>query len=280
MEILLLLAVLPVVGLCYYVYDKDINKEPKNLLTKLFIFGVLSVIPILVFELLLDSFFPTEGVTNFVSLFINIFIAVALVEEGFKWLVVKIISYNHNEFDEVYDIIVYSVFASLGFACLENIFYVLGNGFGTAIVRALLSVPGHACFGVMMGYFLSKAKVAELNKNSSLYVTNTFLSILVPVLLHTIYDALLFYYATVEQTYIIGLFFIFDIAMVVICFITVHIISRIQQNLKTNVAEGTIINNNGVIELKNKKAEFNYCPVCGNNVANCNYCSKCGFKIK
>ena len=269
MEILLMAAVLPIIGLCYYVYIKDVNKEPKNLLTKLFIYGVLTVIPILIFEMGLGKYFPTEKVGNFTQLFINIFIAVALVEEGFKWLVVKIISYDHNEFDEVYDIIVYSVFVSLGFACLENILYVISGGVSTAILRALSAVPGHACFGVMMGYFFSKAKVADINGNKSLTGTNLFLSILVPVLFHTMYDALLFYFVEVEQTYLIGLFLIFDIIMLVISFITVNKMYKNKKNINNVIKTGVI-----------PKDINNYCPICGNNVEGVNYCSKCGFKVK
>ena len=38
MEILLIAAVLPVIALCYYIYKKDKNGEPHDMLRKLFIF--------------------------------------------------------------------------------------------------------------------------------------------------------------------------------------------------------------------------------------------------
>ena len=67
------------------------------------------------------------------------------------------------------NIIVYAVFSSLGFACIENILYVLSGGVGIAILRAILSVPGHMCFGVIMGYFLSQAKVNQVKQYIEVY---------------------------------------------------------------------------------------------------------------
>ena len=277
---LLLLAILPVILLCLFIYKKDVNREPKGLLAKMFIFGFLSAIPIVIIELLLGIFFSTKGETNFLILFINVFISVALIEEGFKWLVVKIFGYNNKEFDEVYDVIVYSVFASLGFACIENILYVLGGGIGTAIVRAILSVPGHMCFGVIMGYFLSQSKVNQNNGNYSIYTRNIIFSILFPTLAHTIYDALLFYAVETASILTILIFLVFDIVMVVLCFITVGKTSKIQKNLNKSIDTGVIaLDEDGILTYQKKK-EINYCPVCGHYVKEYNYCPKCGFKIK
>lgn len=281
MQYLLVAAVLPIYLLCLFVYKKDPHHEPGKLLAKIFALGFFSAIPILLFEVLLDIVFPTEDVSNFILIFINVFISVALVEEGFKWLVTLFFGYRNKEFDEIYDIIVYSVFASLGFACIENILYVFSNGIGNAILRALLSVPGHMCFGVIMGYFLAQAKVGKINKNQGIYTRNMFLSILLPTLAHTIYDALLFY---VEYNVLfIIVFFMFDVTMVVICILTVNKMSKLQQNLDDNLNTGVLKTNDVgqlVFTTINSNDEVHYCPLCGNNVDGDNYCSRCGFKIR
>jgi hypothetical protein len=54
---------------------------------------------------------------------------------------------------------VYGASAGGGFAVFENIFYVLDNGFETAILRAVLSVPGHIFWGSISGYWLAKFKI-------------------------------------------------------------------------------------------------------------------------
>lgn len=279
-QILLIAAIFPVVVLCYFIYKRDVNKEPKNILTKLFLFGFLSVVPVCILELILSIFFSTKC-SNFLILFFNVFVSVGIVEEGFKWLITKKFGYNSNEFDEIYDVIVYSVFASLGFACVENIMYVFGNGLFVAVMRAILSIPGHTCFAVVMGYFFAKAKVSSINNNDKLYKKNIMLSIIAPTLVHTAYDALIMQGSTISTL----LFYSFDIAMVAICFIIVDKVSKIQRNVNSNIKSGTIISDgSGHIhinnERKNNAGELSFCPVCGNNVKGSNFCSSCGFKVK
>jgi RsiW-degrading membrane proteinase PrsW (M82 family) len=46
----------------------------------------------------------------------------------------------------------------MGFASLENLLYVFHYGFETGFVRMFTAVPAHAMFGVIMGYYLGKAK--------------------------------------------------------------------------------------------------------------------------
>lgn len=283
MDTLLLAAILPVMGLCYFVYKKDNNKEPMDLLMKLIAYGCLIAIPVIVVELALNGITDTDKDTSLISIFIKTFIGVALAEEGFKWLAVKFKAYNSREFDEIYDIVVYSVFVSLGFAGLENVLYVFVGGFGVAILRAILSVPGHACFGVMMGYYLSRAKVASISNNNGLYVKNIVLSLLIPMLFHTMYDALLTWYTNAKMDWIILAFLLFDIIMVAACFITVNKTSRVQQNLNENLDAGSIVNNNGQIKLVDTQIpnqNINFCPLCGTNVSTGNFCPKCGLKIR
>ena len=299
MDVLLLAAILPIIGLCYFIYQKDVNKEPKELLVKIFLLGFFSAIPVVLFELFLDKVFPTDGIVDMGLLFVHVFISVALIEEGFKWMVTKFAGYNSKEFDEIYDIIVYSVFASLGFACIENIGYVASYGIVNAVVRAFLSVPGHMCFGVAMGYFLSRAKIGSVNNNNSIYIRNLVLSLLVPTLLHTVYDTLLFYADATSNYAFLVYFLIFHIITIIFCFKIVGSVSKVQQNFNTNVSNGTIVlNNTGVtvnVQPNNtapaaeatiissqavQSPVINFCPVCGKPVRNTNFCSYCGYKLK
>lgn len=282
MQYLLVAAILPIVILCIFVYKKDPHHEPGGVLAKIFACGFFSSIPIVLVEIILGKFFPTDGISNFILIFINVFISVAIVEEGFKWIITVFFGYKNKEFDEVYDIIVYAVFASLGFACIENILYVIVNGIGNAILRAFLSVPGHMCFGVLMGYFLAQAKVGRINKHEGIFKKNILLSILIPTLAHTLYDALLFY--TEYNVFSILVFIMFDTAMVVIGILTVNRMSKIQYNLDTNLNTGMIKTTDAgelvFVPFNSSKEDIHYCPLCGNNVDGDNYCSRCGFKIK
>lgn len=276
---LVAVAVLPVLIICFFVYYRDPNKEPLSLLLKLFFLGFVSALPVLAVELALDKIFPIDPtkINGFFSLFINVFIGIGLVEEFFKWLVVKFFGYNTKEFDELYDIIVYSVFSSLGFACIENILYVVQSGVGTAFNRAIFSIPGHMCFGVLMGYFFSKAKISSLN-NTTMSKHNLFYSLLIPSLFHAIYDSLLFNGAIWSTL----LFLLFDLVMVIICICVIVSVSNVHNNVKLNINNGVIVRSNNSVEIKPvevQSTKFNYCPICGRAASGGNYCAGCGMKL-
>lgn len=177
------LAVLPVIILLIYIYRKDkFQKEPFLLLMAALGMGMLSVFPVVFVERFLSGLNPYEGVN---SALYTAFVVAGCVEEGFKLLFLYWLIWRNRHFDEYFDGIVYAVFVSMGFALVENIMYVYSGGLGTGIMRALLSVPAHFLFAVVMGYFFALAK---FYRNRGL---NMVLAFLVPMLLHGIFDALL-----------------------------------------------------------------------------------------
>ena len=209
MFVLVLSACFPVIVFLVIIYRKDTVKEPPKPLIKCFIWGCVSTIPITIIELLLGNINVFGSALGF-SLY-EAFVVAALVEEGIKFLFLYLIIWKNKEFDQYYDGIVYAVFVSLGFALIENILYVVTSGFGTAIMRAVFSVPGHGLFGVMMGYFFALAKFAPNRKNGLL-----FLSFLVPFLFHGLYDFLLFYFAEIENILIGFLLFAGFVALMIL----------------------------------------------------------------
>lgn len=189
--VLLLIAILPIYIICLYIYHKDYEKEPKKLLAKLFLFGMLSCVPALLLELLFGYLFGEEEYMNFVKLFIYVTIGIAFAEEICKWLVVYFLTYNNKEFDHIYDSVVYCIFAALGFAIVENILYVYLSGWGVGLFRAVTAIPGHAAYAIIMATFLGNAKLAQINNHKTKERINIALSIIVPTLGHGIYDYLL-----------------------------------------------------------------------------------------
>ncbi len=227
--ILFILSALPVELICWFVYSKDKNKEPLELLSKLFGKGVISCFWVLVISELMELLVPFLGkeivdMTQF-EVFIYSFIGVALVEEACKWYFVHKVGYNNRCFDEKYDILVYAVFVSLGFAFFENMLYVFtNNSIQVGISRALLAVPGHACDSIFMGYYLTIAKQAHLDGNKEQEKLNKIKSILVPTILHGIYDFCLF----INIDEFMYVFFIF------IIFLYVASLSKIKQLSRKN----------------------------------------------
>jgi protease PrsW len=179
--ILIIIAIFPNIFLAYYVYKKDLyDSEPKKLLLKSYLLGFLSFIPILILETLID-----QGL--FDNLFLYSFFGVALIEEGFKFLILVIYIYNKPDFNEEYDGIVYAVMIGLGFSTIENVLYAINNGYEVAALRMYTAVPLHAACGVLMGYFVGLAKFNIKKKYLLLFI-----GLFVATLLHATYNYFLF----------------------------------------------------------------------------------------
>lgn len=189
----IILAALPAILLVIYVYKKDKNeKEPKGLLAKLIGFGMLSIIPAVIIELVgnlvLGIFLRPDSI---LFIFIDCFVIIAGAEEGSKFLMLKLGSWKNREFNFSFDGVVYSVCTGLGFALLENIMYVIGGGLRLAFSRALTAVMAHAVFGVIMGVFYGRARQFQTLGNIKKRNQSFARAIIFPLLLHGLYDFLL-----------------------------------------------------------------------------------------
>ena len=108
------IAIGPVVFLLNYIYKKDTHSEPKSITKKVLTFGCLSVIPTLIMEIILGKYFPVQEGMGTGTIFMNVFVGVAIVEEFFKWCAIMLVVWKNDEFNESYDGIVYAVYSSLG----------------------------------------------------------------------------------------------------------------------------------------------------------------------
>jgi protease PrsW len=193
--VLLALAFAPGTAIILYIYLKDHHeREPLILLLISFLYGGLSAVVTLVLSVSLNVVLLTVP-DDYVSQFINAFFKVALVEEFSKFLFVRFILFKNQNFNEPFDGIVYAVMVSMGFATLENVMYVYQYGFMTGVLRMFTAVPAHAVFGIMMGYFLGRAKFTVEQQ-----IIYSLLALLVPTLFHGAYDYFWFI-AEIEGVY-------------------------------------------------------------------------------
>lgn len=212
---LIIVAIIPAVVLCVYVYKKDrIEKEPLTLLLKLLLLGALCCYPAAIIEnilfdviskLLFWNITLNYLFTRSAYIIIHNFFVVALVEEGCKYFVLNKVTRKNREFNSLFDGIIYAVFVSLGFAAFENVFYVIENGITVGIMRAVLSVPGHMFFAVMMGYFYSRSHIKDkasmleislikrgiISYNKPLFNSKKerLLTLVIPIILHGTYNS-------------------------------------------------------------------------------------------
>lgn len=188
MEALILLgiATAPCVAIGLYIYLKDKHeREPIGLLLQAYFFGILSIGITYGISKLLSQFI-TINEKDLTEQAIHAFLIVALLEEGSKFIFVRGVLYNNVNFNEPFDGIVYSVMVSMGFATFENILYVLNDGLSVGIMRMFTAVPAHACFAVLMGFYLGKAKFDHKKGYYALYALG------VATLFHGAYDYCLF----------------------------------------------------------------------------------------
>lgn len=193
--ILLSLAILLVIVLAFFVYRKDrFEKEPLRMLVKAFLFGCLSALPAIFLETILSNLYVNLGgnyLPGFCSGLYNGYVVAGCSEELCKLMLLTWAVWRSREFNEYFDGIVYATFVSLGFAGLENVMYVFSQStFDAAIMtggmRAVLSVPGHFLFGVVMGYYFALAKFQPERRGEYRFKAFFF-----PMLLHGTFDALL-----------------------------------------------------------------------------------------
>lgn len=187
--LLLALAIAPGLAISLYIFLKDqYNPEPRRHLIISFFLGFLSAAIAVILELGLSA--TTEKYTRG-SIWGTAFLAyivVAFVEEWSKYVMVRLYAFPKPEFDEPFDGIVYAVMVSMGFATAENIAYVYQYGIGVAILRMFLSVPAHATFAVIMGFYMGKAWEVRGMQRTRFLMTGLFMA----VFWHGTYDFFLF----------------------------------------------------------------------------------------
>ena len=182
---LLLITILPSILIIIFFVNSDRFREPTSEILKVFFYGILITIP----AYFLNSFFASILYqTKLHHSLIGSFFTAAPIEEGLKLAVMYYLVFKMKDFNEPLDGIVYGVTVSLGFATLENFYYVylLADYFETtsmslAILRSFSAVPAHAIFGVFMGYFFMK--YAFIKKGD-----NLFFAFIVPFVLHGCYN--------------------------------------------------------------------------------------------
>lgn len=169
----LALAIAPGLFWLWFYYKRDkFDPEPKSLIVKTFLMGIVICFPVIILEM------PFPGA------FLGAVVAAPLFEELFKYFAVRWVAFKHPAFNEPFDGIIYSAAAALGFATIENVFYVVGTYMreGAAamttvvIMRAVLSVPGHTLFSGFWGYALGKAKFMPAQDSKGLITRGLLLS--------------------------------------------------------------------------------------------------------
>lgn len=189
---LILAALLPALLLLYYIFRKDkLKPEPKSQLIKGFFWGVGAAVLVIIAMWGFVGVTQDDVLGSLTGAVFQAFCYAAIPEELAKFLMLWLLVRSNKFFDEHIDGIVYAVCIGMGFAGAENILYLIENydsWLSVGIARGLISVPGHFFFAVAMGYYLSLAQFGDKARKR----TNLCLAIAVPILMHGIFDSILF----------------------------------------------------------------------------------------
>jgi len=214
----LLITILPSLLIVAFFVKSDRFPEPSSQIIKIFMFGFFLCIPAFLINTELSYIYAN---TDIDEALISSFLSAAPVEEVLKFTVLYSLVYKMKDFNEPIDGIVYGVTVSLGFATLENIYYVyfLSDYFDTtsqslALLRSFSAIPAHGIFGATMGYFFMKYAFIKKENNLALCM-------IVPILLHGAYN------------YFAYNFFIIALLIVIISWIVlIRAFSRLKKSQK------------------------------------------------
>ena len=170
-----------IVWLIFYL-RKDKHPEPKRMILEVFFLGMLIALIAAVVEIGIKSFavyfirrnnlfhwFPFN--LFLLKYLLYYIIGVGFIEEFLKYFVVKEKVLRNPEFDEPTDAIIYMIISALGFATLENIFFIISEQsafnasqmIGTVLFRFITATFLHALCSGLIGFFiaLSILKIKE-----------------------------------------------------------------------------------------------------------------------
>ncbi|MEK7664279.1 MAG: PrsW family intramembrane metalloprotease [Patescibacteria group bacterium] len=204
----IIFGVLPSLIWLFYYLTKDLHPEPKKTILRVFLFGALATIPTLFIQVWLsESLVQSQYLAGiylpeivvylpFIFKIVKWFLIIALTEEVFKYLVVRLSVYQYGVLDEPLDVMLYMVVSALGFAALENILYLFSpiggvlsfdQIFKTTVTISFIRFIGatflHTLSSALVGYFLVKSLF-----DPSRRLKFTAIGIFLATLLHGLYN--------------------------------------------------------------------------------------------
>ena len=190
--ITIILGLLPGFVWLLFFLQEDMHPEPKRLIAKTFFAGALGAIAALAVQIFLHS---TLGLLALQSFIFLSFFTLALVEEAAKFLAAYFTIRKNPVFDEPVDAMIYMVAAALGFATVENLGAISGEGggqlailasaFATTTLRFVGATLLHALTSAIAGYWWAIGIRNFADKKYIVY------GIAVATLLHAIFNYLI-----------------------------------------------------------------------------------------
>jgi RsiW-degrading membrane proteinase PrsW (M82 family) len=144
----------------FYSFDR-LEPEPKRMVIATFAGGAILFAALV--QPLLNRVFGIDAwlSTTWWSRLLGGVLVVGVIEQYMVYLAVRYLVFEHAEFDERVDGVIYAVAAGLGVATVINFDYVLARGgvdLDIGSVRMVVNALAYASFAGVLGYFIGQAR--------------------------------------------------------------------------------------------------------------------------
>lgn len=181
------IALAPAIALVWFFYARNAYQPArKSLITLLFLAGGLSALGALALNHLVEKY--TElwaGAPELSHRLLFWLFGVGLNEEFAKMAPLLLFLYPRRDFRTPYQGLLGAATVALGFAAVENLFYLERYGTLTLLTRSILTVPAHAFFTIPMGVMMAYARHAEGERRRYLWLLG---GLAISVGFHGLYD--------------------------------------------------------------------------------------------
>ena len=168
----------------FWLHEDKKNPEPKGLIARTFLFGMLAVVFVLPFQKGVEMFFP--GVT------ISAIILWAILEEIFKYGAAFLGGLRSKEDNEPVDPLIYMLTAALGFVALENTLFILGPligaDFATGFITGNLRFIGASLLHIVSSGIVGAALSFSFYKPKTIQVRYLRKALLMAIAFHSIFN--------------------------------------------------------------------------------------------
>jgi RsiW-degrading membrane proteinase PrsW (M82 family) len=181
------IAMSPAIALVWFFYARNAYRpESKSLIAFLFVLGGFSALIALGLNHLVEKYTQLwPGAPNPQHRMIFWFFGVGLNEEFAKLLPLLVALLPRRDFTSPYQGLLGAATVALGFAAVENLFYLERYGTLTLLLRSVLTVPAHAFFTIPMGVTLAYCKHSPSLSGKYFWMLG---GLALSVFLHGLYD--------------------------------------------------------------------------------------------
>ena len=216
-----LLGAAPSILWLLYFLRQDKHPEPKRLIVRVFLLGMLATIPAIFLEKELHAILRQFRLSDVQFYFLYFIFGVALVEELFKFFTTRIGIFSNRNLDEPVDVMIYIITAALGFAAYENILLLLRLGpvypvadiIWITAFRFIGATFLHALASGLFGYFLA----ISLFSRKRTWLPYSLIGLTLATVLHGLFN---FYIYTIGADKIFHLIFPTIVLVVIAFFVT------------------------------------------------------------